>query len=108
LQQQVREYDLVARYGGEEFAVLLPNTTLDAALIMADRFRVLIETAQWPKRPITSSFGVASLSENLAEAEQLVAAADAALYASKQHGRNRVTQHGLPNTSAAMSAKRPV
>jgi diguanylate cyclase (GGDEF)-like protein len=101
LQQQVREYDLVARYGGEEFVVLLPNTTLDAALIMADRFRTLIETTQWPRRPITGSFGVACLSASLTEAEELIAAADAALYASKQHGRNRVTQHGLPNTTSA-------
>jgi diguanylate cyclase (GGDEF)-like protein len=62
LQQQVRDHDLVARYGGEEFVVLLPNTTLDAALVMAERFRQIIETTQWPRRPITSSFGVACLS----------------------------------------------
>jgi diguanylate cyclase (GGDEF)-like protein len=108
LQQQVREYDMVARYGGEEFVLLLPNTTLDAAVIMADRFRTIIETTQWPRRPITSSFGVASLSESLTEAEQLVAAADAALYASKQRGRNRVTQYQRPNTFAIESSNRPV
>jgi diguanylate cyclase (GGDEF)-like protein len=107
LQQQVREYDLVARYGGEEFVVLLPNTTLDAALVMAERFRTLIETTQWPRRPITSSFGVACLSESLAEAEELISAADEALYASKQRGRNRVTQYKRPHTLITAPLDRP-
>ncbi|APW58738.1 GGDEF domain-containing protein [Paludisphaera borealis] len=90
-----RNHDVVARYGGEEFAVLLPGTGRSGAIAMADRVRRSLEERQWNLRPITASFGVATLrhceSEEAATAANLVEAADLAMYHSKRHGRNRVT-----------------
>lgn len=90
-----RNHDVVARYGGEEFAVLLPGTGRDGAVAMADRVRRALEARRWNLRPITASFGVATLRhcevEDSATAANLVEAADLAMYHSKRHGRNRVT-----------------
>jgi diguanylate cyclase (GGDEF)-like protein len=90
-----RNHDVVARYGGEEFAVLLPGTGRDGAFAMADRVRRSLEAREWNLRPITASFGVATLrhgeSQGAATAANLVEAADLAMYHSKRHGRNRVT-----------------
>ena len=90
-----RNHDVVARYGGEEFAVLLPGTGRSGAIAMAERVRRSLEARQWNLRPITASFGVATLrhfeSEEAATAANLVEAADLAMYHSKRHGRNRVT-----------------
>lgn len=90
-----RNHDVVARYGGEEFAVLLPGTGRDGAVAMAERVRRSLEARQWNLRPITASFGVATLRhceiEDSATAANLVEAADLAMYHSKRHGRNRVT-----------------
>jgi len=61
LEENARESDLVARYGGEEFVVLLPNTDREGALILAERFRLAIETATWEQRAVTASFGVSTL-----------------------------------------------
>jgi len=90
-----RNHDVVARYGGEEFAILLPGTGRDGAVAMADRVRRSLEARAWNLRPITASFGVATLRhcdiEEAATAANLVEAADLAMYHSKRHGRNRVT-----------------
>lgn len=87
-----RDSDFVARYGGEEFVLLLPHTPPEAALRVADRCRSRIESHHWPDRPVTASFGVATLYADTAMSrEELVKAADEALYASKAAGRNRVT-----------------
>ena len=111
-----RNHDVVARYGGEEFAVLLPGTGRDGAVAMAERVRRSLEARQWNLRPITASFGVATLRhcevEETATAANLVEAADLAMYHSKRHGRNRVThaedvvcavfmQHWGPDAPAA-------
>jgi diguanylate cyclase (GGDEF)-like protein len=92
--------DLPARYGGEEFALLLPGAKAEAALDVAERLRRAVEEmwiahADSPLGQVTISIGVASLTPRLGdEAEQLVEAADAGLYAAKRRGRNAVVTHG--------------
>lgn len=94
---KVRRDELLARYGGEEFAVVLPETSLDAAALFCERIRGEIENATFdfdgePLRA-TVSLGVTELSP-ADTLESLVARADARLYEAKQKGRNRVA--GLP------------
>lgn len=86
LDQARRQYDFCARYGGEEFAVILPNTALPAALAVAERLRAEVAKQQF-RRPVTVSIGVATAADN---AGRLLDAADAALYAAKMGGRDRV------------------
>ncbi len=91
LESNGREYDLVARYGGEEFVVILPETVSADAVNIAERFRSAIEAWPWDKRQITASFGVAELPLDMADPSVALAEADAAMYRSKQAGRNLVT-----------------
>jgi diguanylate cyclase (GGDEF)-like protein len=89
LSSAARAADLVARYGGEEFVLLLPDTDLAAAGEAAERLRIAL--AAMPGQPqVTVSLGVASFPATSLGAGELVAAADEALYAAKQAGRNRV------------------
>lgn len=90
-----RPGDLVARYGGEEFAVLLPQTSLEKAVEMADKLRRGIEALGLPQGldgpRVTASFGVAARVPVHGENSQnLVDEADHALYQAKDQGRNRV------------------
>lgn len=95
LRGAVREVDLPARLGGEEFVVLLPETALMPALEVAERIRKAIaaKPVVWHGRPltVTASFGVAACPESVTSPRDLLAAADAALYRSKDAGRNRTT-----------------
>ena len=95
LQTGARDTDFVARYGGEEFAVILPNTGRFEALGVAERLREAIQAMRGLEREVTASFGVATLSERMASAPELISGADRALYASKHAGRNRVTHAEL-------------
>ncbi|MGV3617038.1 MAG: diguanylate cyclase [Fimbriimonas sp.] len=90
LRDGVRKTDLVARYGGEEFAVVLPQTTDEAAKALAERLRASVEAYAWDHQRITISVGGAAFSPAHPTAEALVQAADDALYAAKRAGRNRV------------------
>ncbi|MFZ5628727.1 MAG: GGDEF domain-containing protein [Spirochaetota bacterium] len=90
-----RQYDEVGRYGGEEFAVLLPETTLEVATQVAERLREKIAaqsiTVDGKKVSVTASFGVACFpGEGVETINDLLKAADAALYRAKHAGRNRV------------------
>jgi diguanylate cyclase (GGDEF)-like protein len=90
-----REQDLVARYGGEEFMILLPATEMAGARIVCERMRAMIERHCRACRPITASFGVATLGQggDTQSPAQLIDEADQALYHSKRCGRNRVTHY---------------
>lgn len=101
-----RGTDIVARYGGEEFAIILPYTDATGAGELAEKVRKNVEQElrfQWEGQPVpvTISVGVAAAPGGLpVEPGQLIAAADEALYASKQAGRNRVTVRPPGNLSA--------
>src|SRR4051794_4685153 len=91
-----RDIDEPARYGGEELAVILPQTDLVGAELLAERMRTAIADLVIKRLDgqgvlqITASFGVASFPESADGRESLIAAADAALYRSKHGGKNQV------------------
>ncbi|WP_114416204.1 diguanylate cyclase [Marinospirillum perlucidum] len=93
LEASLRPYDRIYRYGGEEFLVLLQDTPLDEAMPVLERLRA--EVAATPmgdktqKINISISLGVAAAS-SFSQVQDLVEAADQALYAAKESGRNRV------------------
>lgn len=104
IQSSVRESDLAARVGGEEFMLLLPATSAQAAMGVAEKIRQRIEQSAVAATPaltlhVTSSAGVAAWTPaQMANFEDLYAAADHALYAAKHAGRNQVVlADGLQN-----------
>jgi diguanylate cyclase (GGDEF)-like protein len=97
LQKAVRNEDVVARFGGEELAVVLRSAGLEQAAALGERLRKLVEATVTRYRGqelrATISVGVAGYPSTLAETvEQLVEAADQALYRAKHDGRNRVAR----------------
>jgi len=103
LKQQLRKVDMVCRYGGEEFAVVVPETTGDNAMIVAEKLRRQVECHPFPgvPRPVTISCGVADYPMHGVTRDELVAAADGALYLAKQAGRNRVMAASLKKETSA-------
>jgi diguanylate cyclase (GGDEF)-like protein len=100
---RLRPRDLAARYGGEEFVLVLPETNGSGAAVVAERVRANVEAAEvaldgGPLK-VTISVGHATLFPALFESkEALLRAADVALYAAKDAGRNRVVDaHALPS-----------
>jgi diguanylate cyclase (GGDEF)-like protein len=92
LRDELRGVDTAARYGGEEFAVILPQAGLEGALIVAERLRSRLETTEVPGIGfITGSFGLATFPLHANSRDQLVGAADRALYEAKHAGRNRIS-----------------
>ena len=97
LRQNVKGKDTAGRYGGEEFVLVLPDTPLEGAEVLAETIRHAIEHSRIRNvennqtiGKVTLSFGVAAYQSG-ETASQLIERADRALYASKQNGRNRVT-----------------
>lgn len=86
----IRKTDTLARWGGEEFVILMPNTTLENAILVAENLRVLIEqTSMPPVVKLTCSFGLTQYVDE-DDIGCFVKRADEALYTAKQTGRNRV------------------
>jgi diguanylate cyclase (GGDEF)-like protein len=109
LRSTVRDSDLVARLGGEEFAVVLPDTTLAEARLVAERIR----TSLWQRTipaigsNVTASFGVAELQSDDAGAESLLHRADQAMYLAKAAGRNRIADRATAPADPAVEPAEP-
>lgn len=88
----LRPDDVLGRLGGEEFAVLLGDTDLDEGMAAAERYRAALAAMIVPNDPplrLTASFGVSRLGNDVKSVDAWLAAADGALYAAKNAGRNR-------------------
>ncbi len=90
--QNLRKVDIACRYGGEEFVILAPQTSGEHAHAVAEKLRKVVEGWSFPgvPRPVTITAGVCSFPANGRTRDELVKAADDALYLAKQGGRNRV------------------
>jgi len=97
LARLLRETDIVARYGGEELAVIMPETDLEGACVLAERLRA--EVAE--ELSITVSGGVSAAMDGDA-LDSLMARADSALYAAKAAGRNQVFCHNGHQVEAVL------
>lgn len=95
LKKNLRDTDIAGRYGGEEYAVILMDTTAKQAVIFAERIRKALESSFVKYEDIvikfTVSLGIAEFSADLDSHTKWIAAADTALYASKEGGRNQTT-----------------
>lgn len=95
LKASCRETDVIARYGGEEFAIILPETDINNAMLVAESIRKRIQSEFFPladtqpNGKITVSIGLANFPRDCQVAEELIAKADQALYWAKKHGRNK-------------------
>jgi diguanylate cyclase (GGDEF)-like protein len=108
LRDTSRDVDVAARYGGEEMALILPHTDLEGAFEMAERARMAIAAMEIPLidgdgcLQVTTSVGAASSIEG--NKDELIAAADAALYVAKREGKNR-TVRAEPHTANVVSGE---
>ena len=113
IQATVRDNDHLCRYGGEEFCILLPGMAAPEAALIAERMRAAIESRAADLatvadgQTITASFGVTDLALAANSLSELIDQADAALYVSKQSGRNRVSVFGRESVEKPFS-QRPV
>lgn len=104
LVENSRMHDVVGRFGGEEFGVILRCTTLESAAAQAERLRMAVE--KMPPKDVTISIGVAEFDLADEDASRMVNAADAALYAAKDAGRNRVSVAPADSGIKAKARKR--
>jgi diguanylate cyclase (GGDEF)-like protein len=100
LKGALRAADVASRYGGEEFCILLPQTAVTEAGVIADRIRHRVSTTEFPHgktQPlgqVTISVGVSTFTKNIDSPENIIAAADRALYQAKSMGKDRVEFYG--------------
>jgi diguanylate cyclase (GGDEF)-like protein len=100
LKGALRSADIASRYGGEEFCILLPQTGMTEAGAIADRIRQRVSTTQFPhgkSQPlghVTISVGVSTFTKNIDTSENIIAAADRALYQAKSMGKDQVIFYG--------------
>lgn len=100
LKGALRAVDIASRYGGEEFCILLPQTGISEAGVIADRIRHRVSTTEFPHgkaQPlghVTISVGVSTFTKNVDTSENIIAAADRALYQAKSMGKDRVEFYG--------------
>jgi diguanylate cyclase (GGDEF)-like protein len=96
LKAALRSADVACRYGGEEFCILLPQTSLTEAGVIAERMRQRVTETDYPygkSQPlgtVSISIGVSTFAKHIDTAEKVIAAADRALYSAKNQGKNRI------------------
>lgn len=117
LTEDMREVDTVARYGGEEFVIILPETTGPEGLAVAERIRHAVAERTFLSGPemsgiaplqLTISIGIANFPADSHGKRELMGFADAALYAAKSQGRNRVVTHAMVMEAIAPARKEAV
>jgi diguanylate cyclase (GGDEF)-like protein len=114
LKSALRSADVASRYGGEEFSILLPQTTLDEALAIAERIRHRVQRTRFPHgktQPlgaVTVSIGVSTFTPALDTPAAIIGAADRALYSAKSLGKNQVFAHQMqgPDESGSSDASK--
>jgi diguanylate cyclase (GGDEF)-like protein len=95
MKSAIRRYDSIGRYGGEEFLAVLPGCDAAGGVAQAERLRLALAREPFSINgqaiTVTASFGCTlSSGVSLSDADSLVREADMALYAAKEHGRNRI------------------
>lgn len=96
LKAALRSADVACRYGGEEFCILLPQTNLNEAGVIAERMRQRVAERDYPfgkSQPlgtVSVSIGISTFAKHIDTAEKVIAAADRALYSAKSQGKNRI------------------
>ncbi len=108
-QRVLRDPDYCARYGGEEFFVMLPQTPMAGAALVAERIRAAAEDAfggSGERAPVTVSIGVAEFPKHGQNVKALIEAADRALYGAKRKGRNRVVHAIARRATTASGSKK--
>lgn len=96
LKAALRSADVACRYGGEEFCILLPQTSLSEAGVIAERMRQRVAEKEYPfgrLQPlgnVTISIGISTFAKHIDTGEKVIAAADRALYVAKAQGKNRI------------------
>jgi len=108
LKGALRSADVACRYGGEEFCILLPQTSLTEAGVIAERMRQRVAEKDYPygsSQPLSTvsvSIGISTFAKHIDTAEKVIAAADRALYNAKTRGKNRIEFYddNLPNSPA--------
>ena len=99
LKAALRSADVACRYGGEEFCILLPQTSLSEAGVIAERMRQRVAETDFPygkSQPlgvVSISVGVSTFALDIDTAEKVISAADRALYKAKSQGKNRIEFH---------------
>ena len=107
LKGALRQADVASRYGGEEFCILLPQTAMTEAGVIADRIRHRVSTTHFPHgktQPlgrVTISVGVSTFMKNVDTPENIIAAADRALYHAKSMGKDRIEFYGTADNTEA-------
>ena len=97
LGETARASDIPARYGGKEFALILTETDMMGAVVLGERLRQAVASADGLQRPLTASIGIATLTPSVFSVAAFLAQADRALSHAKSDGRNRVSHaHRLP------------
>jgi diguanylate cyclase (GGDEF)-like protein len=99
----VRDTDIVARYGGDEFVIILPESGVEQALLVAERVREKIERHQFNggrslHLRLTASFGVAAFPQHAQSPQQLIARADSAMYEAKAANKNCIRLAASPHS----------